>query len=262
MNTTRLPLLVALAAAVPALAETAAPAAKTYGPFFAPVAIEDRRAISCDRPNAASSPYSVNSGVVQVEVAALSFTHDTVNGDKDFTYNSYSLGSTMVRLGLRDNLELRIAGTPFTYARANFHGSVSRDSGFGDTVISSRYNIQGNDGKGLGVAILPSIKLPSNQSDTGLFGNRKIEGSVEVPLGYALNDKTSLVANPGVAFDNNDNSDGRDWNPYMAVAISRTLTDKLSVYGELYGKKNTGRGEYATIVTAHIQHICLEVMVN
>lgn len=245
MNTTRLPLLVALAAAVPALAETAAPAAKTYGPFFAPVAIEDRRAMSIDRPNISDSPYSVNSGVLQVETSALEYTKDTTKGGTKTEV--FAVGTTNVRIGLKDNWELQTIVNPYTSVRSTNGGAVLfKDNGFGDTTLRSRYVLQGNDGSGLGVALLPYLKLPTNQYGA----NDKLEGGFEVPLGYALNDKTVLVAMPGVELLwSGQSAHHYDPNPFLGVALWRTISSEFSGFVELYGKKNTGYGTDSVIVT-------------
>lgn len=244
MPTSRL-LLASLALPACAFAETAAPAPASpkvpeYGVFFAPVPLAERKALNSNRPTQVDTAYTVDSGVLQFETGVISYVRDTYTTDAS-KFESFTLGQTNIRLGLTENFEFQTIVTPYVFARkTDAAGNVFKESGLGDTTLRAFYNIQGNDGKGLGVAILPYVKLPSNQSDDGLYGNRRIEGGFEIPLAYALDDKTSLCSAPGVSFD--WNGTGRDANPYGTLTVFRTLTDELSVFGEVFVKKYTGYG--------------------
>lgn len=244
-------LLAVFALPVCALADSAAkpaPAspAPEYGFLFKPVPIADRKPLNSNRPTQVDTAYTVDAGVLQFETAAILYVRDnyTPDGSK---FQSFTLGQTNIRLGMTENFELQTIVTPYVWARkTDAAGQVTKDSGIGDTTVRALYNIQGNDGKGLGLAIMPFIKLPSNQSDNGLYGNRRVEGGVEMPLAYALDDKTSLCSAPGVSFDWNG-VDGRDANPFGTLTVFRTLTPSLTVFGEVYVKKLTGQGADSVI---------------
>lgn len=234
-------LLAAFALPACAFADTAPSPAPEYGFFFKPVPLAERKSLNSNRPTQVDTAYTVDPGVLQFETGVLAYVSDRYTPDSS-KFSSFSLGQTNIRLGLTENFEFQTLVTPYVFARkADAAGNVTKESGLGDTTLRAFYNLQGNDGKGLGIAILPFIKLPSNRSDDGLYGNRRVEGGFELPLAYALDDKTSLASAPGVSFDWNG-TDGRDANPYGTLAVFRTITPDLAVFGEVFVKKFTGYG--------------------
>lgn len=242
MKTTTVTTLLLLAASTPAFA-----AEGTV--LFKPVAAENRKALNSNRPTQVDTAYTVDSGVLQLETASVMYTrdHDTPDGSH---LDVFTLGQTNVRLGVTENFELQTIVTPFVTARRrDASGNLTKDSGMGDTTVRGFWNVAGNDGAGLGVAVLPYLKLPSNQSDNGLFGNGKVEGGFEVPMAYALDAKTSLCTSPGFALEA-DYRGGRDLNPYLPLTVFRSVSDSVAVFAEVFVKRYTGYGSDAWVAQA------------
>lgn len=239
-----LPLL-GIAALAPAFADDAGPA------LFRPVPEDKRKALNSNRPTQVDTAYTVDSGVVQFETGTVIYTRDhaTTDGSR---FDSFTVGQTNVRLGVTENVEFQTLVTPYVSARRkDAAGNVTKDAGFGDILLRGFWNISGNDGDGLAVALLPFVKLPSNQSGNGLYGNRKVEGGFEVPLALPLDAKTSLCASPGIALEW-DGQGGRDANPYVPITLFRSLTDSVSVFAEVSLKRYTGFGDNAFIAQADV----------
>ena len=219
--------------------------------LFQPVASDKRKALNSNRPTQVDTAYTVDSGVVQFETGSVIYTrdHSTVDGSH---FDSFTLGQTNIRLGVTENFELQTIVTPYVTARRrDASGNLTKDSGLGDTTVRAFYNVANNDGNGLGVAILPYLKLPSNQSDHGLYGNRQVEGGFELPLAYALDAKTSLCTSPGFALET-DGRGGRDFNPYVPLTVFRSVSDSVSVFAEVFAKRYTGYGADAWIAQADV----------
>ena len=237
---------VAFAAA--AFAAETAPAAKTYGPFFAPVAIEDRRALSVDRSNFTYSPSGINSGVFQVETSMIEYTSDSRTPDSWGVdkITQFSFGTTSLRLGMTDDFEAQLITTAHTYARVtDTAGDTKEYRGFGDTLLQARYTVAGNNGEKYGFAIMPYVKLPTNTLDG--YANHKLEGGVQLPVARSFSDKLSGVAASG--FDlNYDTATANTYtvNPFLSVALWYTASpDSLFLFNEVYLKRNTAIGQDA-----------------
>lgn len=213
--------------------------------FFDQVPESKRKAFNSNRPTQVDTAYTLDPGVIQLETAAGLFVYDHHTPDSS-QFESFTLGQTNIRLGVTENFELQALVTPYVWAnKTDATGTTTHDSGIGDVTLRTFFSLQGNDGNGLGVAFMPFVKLPTNGSDEGLFGNNRVEGGFEIPLGYALDAKTSLASSPGVSFD--WNGDAYDANPYATLAIFRTLPCSAIVFGEVFAKRLTGQGDDAVI---------------
>lgn len=243
-----IPLVVtALAAFTPValVAETTSVEAhpKVYSGLFAPVAIEDRRALSIDRSNFTYSPSGLDSGALQIEVSIVEYTQDDRIPGVSGKLKQFAFGTAAVRIGVADDLELQAITTAHVTARlTDPAGAVTRFDGLGDTLVQARYTMAGNHGEPVGLAVLPYVKLPTNTLD-GLF-NDKLEGGMQVPVSRAIGDRfTALVA---FGFDLNYNAqphDDYDFNPFVSGALwCVAVPDRLFLFNEVYLRKNTGAG--------------------
>lgn len=132
------------------------------------------REMETDRPNRTNTPSTIDAGHVQFEVGALDTTLDRDGPDE--RTRMWSLGEVNARIGVTDDVELNVIVAP--------HGVVHERGdddarGFGDTTLGLKWNLAGNGGGGLGVAIQPQLKLPT-ASDR--LGNGNVELDVNVPL--------------------------------------------------------------------------------
>lgn len=229
-----------ITSALSAIAEQAPE--KTYGPLLRPTAIEDRRAMSIDRPNITDVPYSVDSGVLQIETSLIEYTRDTYNGTRT---EITALAVTNLRIGLTDDWEIQAAITPVAAVRTRSAGAVTEDSGVGDTLIRTRYVLQGNDGEGLAIALLPYLKLPTNT----VGFNDRLEGGFEVPLAYNVSATTQLNLMPGVELLwSGQSARHYDPNPFLGFAIWHNVTPEIAGFAEIFAKRNTGYHDDAFIL--------------
>jgi hypothetical protein len=240
---------IALAATcTPVHAAETTEAKKTYSPVFAPVAIEDRRALSIDRSNFTYSASGINSGVLQLETGLIDYLQDDKIPNADGQYKQFSFGTATLRAGILDNFEMKATLASHVSGRAkDSTGSVIQDDGLGDAIIEARYTFQGNNGEAVGFALMPYVKLPTNSLENlqalGFF-NDKIEFGTQVPISFVVSDKFCVCTAPG--FDVNYNGQAGneyDLNPFFAAALWYTVTPELSLFNEWYVKKNTGTGK-------------------
>ena len=179
-----------------------------------------------DRPDATESPTTIAPGFIQVETGGFyeSFEDNNIKSES-FTYNT-----TLVRLGLLDNLELRI-GWDFVEGRTTINGNKLDDvtSGFNPLLFGTKISI--NDEKGwmpeigfLGHLYLPFLASQDYRPETT---------GVDFRLSFAhtLSEKSSIGYNIGAQW-----LDGSPEAAYIyTLSYGYSVTNKIGAYIELYG---------------------------
>lgn len=140
-----------------------------------------RRELTTDRPDATESPFTVNAGLVQLEMSFASYTRDEVDGVR---LTAWEVAPFNLRYGVTENVEAGIFVFPYLEATAEVPGGARHTvSGFGDVVLRGKLNFWGNDGGPTAFGIFGDLKLPT--AKRGL-GNRKVEAAVTLPIAYEL----------------------------------------------------------------------------
>jgi hypothetical protein len=144
------------------------------------------REMSTDRPDKTESPYTVDAGHFQIEMDIVTFSYDRYNTDhRNTRVESLSIAAMNLKVGLLNNVDLQVVLEPYTSAREHDRDArvVSKQRGFGDLTIRSKVNLWGNDGGTTAFALMPFVKLPTNQDN---LGNNSVEGGIIAPLGVEL----------------------------------------------------------------------------
>lgn len=222
-------------------AETPAPDKSGYN-FFKPTPREHMRELSTDRPDKTESAYTVDAGHFQIESDIVSYSrdHDTSAG-ADTRVESWSIGAVNLKAGLLNWMDLQVVID--TYNRVSTDDKLNppkvRQSGFGDITTRLKMNVWGNDGGSTALALMPFLKLPTNQDQ---LGNNAIEGgliiplAVELPAGWAMGLMTE--------FDSIQNSTDKGYHAEFinTVTFSHDLTEKLGFYIEFFSMVSSEAG--------------------
>ncbi|MBM3834338.1 MAG: transporter [Verrucomicrobia bacterium] len=167
--------------------EGAEPSAdKSQYNLFNPTPRELMREMSTDRPDKTESAYTVDAGHFQFEMDILNYAYDRHNADRSNTrVETVSIAPVNLKLGLLNNVDLQLVLETYTSVRTHDRTlrTVEKNRGFGDMVVRTKFNLWGNDGGTTALALMPYVKLPTNQDD---LGNNSVEGGLIVPLGVAL----------------------------------------------------------------------------
>lgn len=140
-----------------------------------------RRELTTDRPDATESPFTVNPGLVQLEMNFASYTRDEVDGVR---YTVWEVAPFNVRVGVTERLEAGVFIFPRIEATARSRGGAKATvRGFGDVVLRGKMNFWGNDGGPTAFGVFADVKLPTAKRS---LGNRKIEAAVTLPVAYEL----------------------------------------------------------------------------
>ncbi len=190
-----------------------------------------------------NGPYTVDAGHAQIEsvLGLFAYDHSTAHG-ADVTTEFLSLGSTTLRLGLLNNLDLGATFQPHIRVRIRDDraGTTTHQNGIGDLTLRSKLNLWGNDGGSTAFGLVGFLKLPTNQEH---IGNRYAEGGVGLPLAAELPWGWWLGVTPEFhCFHNTDGSDGYHLNFFSTVFLWHTIAGNLSGYVETANWVSTESG--------------------
>ena len=204
--------------------------------LFNPTPDAALRTFSPDRPTRSNGPLTVDAGRFQYETDLVAYTHSNVGGVSTRTY--VALDPTLkVGLTRRVDLELQFNGYTNTQVLDPGTGStLSRADGAGDLVIRSKVNLVGNDGGAVAAALIPYVKLPAAART---LGNNQVEGGVIAPLSIKLPAGFVLTLVPELDVLRNANDSGKHVNFVGVLDLGYAVTDKLTVFAEVYGAAGT-----------------------
>ena len=154
--------------------------------LFNPTPRDLMREMSTDRPDKTESPYTVDAGHFQLEMDVLSYSYDRDNGlPGDARMESVSIAPVNLKVGLCNRVDLQMVLETYTSVRTHVRATrqVERQRGFGDITMRLKANMWGNDEGRTALALMPFVKLPTNQDD---LGNNSVEGGLIVPLAVDL----------------------------------------------------------------------------
>jgi hypothetical protein len=154
--------------------------------LFNPTPRNLMREMSTDRPDKTESAYTVDAGHFQLEMDVLSYSYDRDNGlPGDTRVESLSIAPMNLKVGLCNRADLQMVVETYNSVRTHVRatGQVERQRGFGDITLRLKANMWGNDGGRTALALMPFVKLPTNQDD---LGNNSVEGGLIVPFAMDL----------------------------------------------------------------------------
>ncbi len=218
------------------------PADKSGDSLFHPTPKEFLREMSTDRPDKTESAYTVDAGHFQVEMDLATYTHDRDrSGGGDLRTEAWSVAPINLKAGLCHDVDLQLILEPHQRVRTHDRvaGTVVHQSGFGDITVRLKKNFWGNDGGRTALAMMPYVKLPTNEDG---LGNNAVEGGVTFPFAVELPAGWSLGAMTEVDLLRNDTGSGRHAAFVNTVTLGHDLIGKLAGYVEFYSEVRAQRG--------------------
>lgn len=221
---------------------SSASADKSQYHLFNPTPGKLMREMSTDRPDKTESAYTVDAGHFQLEMDLLSYSYDRYNTlPNSARVESWAVAPLNLKLGLRNDLDAQLVLQTYNRVRIREHstGVVTRQSGFGDVIPRLKYNVWGNDGGQTALALMPYVKLPTNQDQ---LGNNSVEGGLIVPMALEL--PADFAMGLMTEFDVVRDSGGSGYHPEFinTITFSRDLIGKLGGYVEFFSLVSTEQG--------------------
>lgn len=191
--------------------------------------------MSTERPSKTDSPYSVDTGKVQIETNLLGYTYnrDCKHANCSRTKIYEVGGFNNIRIGLTDNTDLQIVADVYLNKyEASTGGPATREQGFGDTTLRLKYNITGNHPSDkISVGLLPYIKLPTHR---GNLGNQKIEFGIGAPFNVNLPNDYSIGGMSVINWINDESHRGYDMAYINSLVLSKQHSPKIKSYAEIF----------------------------
>jgi hypothetical protein len=197
--------------------------------LFNPTPRELMRDMSTDRPDKTESAYSVDAGHFQLEMDLFTYTYDRdKSGRNDTRTDAYAIAPVNLKVGLLNNVDFQLMLDTYSHVRVKDRaaGTVDKHSGFGDITTRLKVNLWGNDGGPTALAMMPFVKIPSNQDD---LGNNAVEGGIIFPFALELPHGWGMGAMTEFDFLEDGDGDG-----YHASFVN-TITFGHDIYGNLGG---------------------------
>jgi len=235
----------ALAQETPAAAP---PPDKSGFTLFDPTPAADLRALCTDRPTKSASPCTVDAGHFQIESDLVNVTFDRSGGANTTTWLATN---PTLKLGLTNTLdaELNIVPLEIVTVRNRATGATSRTSGLGDLYARLKWNLLGDDGGAIGLAISPFVKLPTAKAG---IGDGAVETGATALISVNLPDSFSLNVNPEIDLLRNAQDSSRHINTIAVASLNRPVSKTIILSVELWSDVDFDPAGRTTQVSADL----------
>jgi len=213
--------LAVLVLASTALAEPAAGDKSRYH-LFDPTPRELRRPLSADRPDFTESPYTVDTGAIQLEMSFVDYARES---DAD----AVVVAPFNLKLGVLNDVDVQLVFDPYIHEQED---DVESRDGPGDMQLRTKVNLWGNDGGRTALAAMPFLKIPTASHEVG---NGRVEGGLIFPFALDLATRVGLGAmlEADAVFDESD--DDYDAEIVTTGVVGYDATEAVGVYTEIVG---------------------------
>jgi hypothetical protein len=237
-----------LAAAAPAAAQDYAVTldgdeeaiAQTGGAEIAP-ASSGLREFTTDRPDVTESPFTVDPGHVQIETTLLGYTRSRKDA-AGFVTDTYEFGTTNVRIGVTERLEVNVVWQPYGIVDARGGGVATQ--GVGSVDLRAKLNLWGNEGASApgdtALALLPYVTLPTDRNNQ--VGETEAAFGLIVPLAIEMGGGFGLGLNAAVNFSRPDRATPYDAAVLTSASLGYTWMEGLGSYAEVVWEFSRGPG--------------------
>jgi hypothetical protein len=200
------------------------------------------REMATDRPDKTESAYSVDAGHYQLELDLLSYAYDRSSaGGTHETVKALAIAPINLKVGILNNVDLQLIVETYNiqWTKDRDTNSSTRVSGFGDLLLRCKTNLWGNDGGPTALAVMPFVKIPTNQHD---LGNGALEGGVIFPFAMDLPADWGFGAQAEMDHLQDSNSSDYHQEFINTVTVSHDIIGKLAGYVELFSNVSTESG--------------------
>ncbi len=206
----------------------------------APAAAQERE-FCPERPGLETQACIVDRGRVMVESSLADWTRDRRS---DGTTDTILIGDTLVRVGVTDRLEVRAGWQPFGYERTrDATGAVDRVGRVGDATVGLKASLLHPDGKGLSIAVLPSVTLPVGRQP---IGGGRAEPSLLLPVSYDLSDAIEIGVTPSIRALANEDAGGQHLRYGAAAGATVKLSETITIGADASLARDQDPGEHTT----------------
>ena len=219
-----------------------APADKGAYHLFHPTPAALMRELTTDRPDKTESPYTVDAGHYQIELDLVNFSSDRHNPARaDTSVETVAIAPLNLKAGLCNRVDFQLVLQTYTSVPTHDRaaGTVTTQRGFGDVILRLKVNLWGNDGGTTAAAVMPYLKLPTNQDQ---LGNNSVEGGLILPLAVKLPAGWDMGIMTQFDFNRDLVGRGRHVEFINSITFAHDLVGKLGGYVEFFSSATAEAG--------------------
>ncbi|MEO8812067.1 MAG: transporter [Caulobacteraceae bacterium] len=192
------------------------------------------RALCTDRPTKSTAPCTVDPGHFQIESDLVNVTVDHSGGGSVTTWLATD---PTLKYGLTPTLDVEAGIVPLAIVvtRDPVTGARTTRTGIGDLFLKAKWNLLGDDGGDVSLALNPFIKAPTA---TGGVGNGDLEAGLIAPVSINLPLKVQLTIDPEVDLLRNAANPGHHVNTSGLLGFSRPVSKAVTASAELWSDVN------------------------
>jgi hypothetical protein len=218
--------------------------------LFAQAQAAAEESIATDRPDYVESSGVVGKGRFQIETS-VAFDRTSRDGLRTRVHSS----PTLFRLGVSDNLELRLETEGALRQRVDGAGGSTAESGYADLHVGVKWHThEGDEASGLpGVAWLLHLDMATG---TRAFRGQGQRPSLRMVAEWTLAGGYSVGMMPGLMLDRNEQGQ-RFLSGIFAVVAGKSLTEQTRGFVELSGRQlaSAKNGGHVVTLDAGLAHL-------
>jgi len=197
------------------------------GAFVSPDDADDEEPLVTDRPDFTEASSSVGAGRVQLE-SGYTFTHDN---DRTTRASEHQFPEFLLRVGLTDEVELRIGWLGYLFSRELDRPTGSKDTADGGADMDLGLKIELGEQQGWvpETAVITSISLPTGGS---AFSADRVQPLVNFLYSWEINECVSVGGSSGLA-SLYEEGDGFV-EAFQSITTAVSLTDAVGAYFEWF----------------------------
>lgn len=209
-----------------------------------PAAHAEDDSIATDRPDFVESSDTVGKGRFQIETS-MAWERDRSGG---VTARMRST-PTLLRLGVSEDLELRLETDGRLRAKVSGPGISERESGWADIALGVKWHWRDGDEKtgAPGMAWLLHVDM---KTGSPAFRASSVRTSLRMVAEWELPGGWTAGVMPGLYTERSDATGKRYVGGILAGVVGKSLTEKLRTFVELSGQQITSDRNGGSVLTA------------
>jgi len=215
------------------------PSARVTAPMLALVLLSApaaAREMSTDRPDRTESPYTVDTGRLQLELEGVAYSRDH---DRGTAVDAWEAGTVNLKVGVASTTDLQLTLQTWGEERVTRPGSPSEVSrGVGSFGLRLKHNLVGNDEGTFALGVMPFVEDPIRDG----YDSARLAGGVIVPMAWSVGPRWDIGAMAEADVRPDDDLDGHHAEWIASATAGRDWTPAIGTYVELYSRSSSEPG--------------------
>jgi hypothetical protein len=179
-----------------------------------------------DRPDFTEGALTISPGHFQIE-GGYGFVY---NDDEGTTSKEHVLPQLLLRVGLFEELELRLGWAGYVHKEEQSGESETTQQGGSDVSVGIKHRLYSQGDYTPEISFIAEMRLPSGAN---AVTSDDVEPELKLIWAYEMNSDWSMAGNINFASPVED--DERSFETASSFTLAHSLTDRLGAYAEYFG---------------------------